>query len=297
MTPVKDKIVGTDIIDAVIPASQEKTRNNVRLMIPVLVHWAKTGRKDKVYGDLNHAIGKEKFSGIGYSLYAVQIVLDELAHRYNTEIPTLNSLCKNSKSMLPSEGFEFVSPTYNKLDDDGKRVFVEGLDCKAINYPKWDWVLKELGLQEATSLTDEELEEIKKPHAYGKGGEGEEHKKLKEYILSHPDALGYKNVVLSKAEHELPSGDKLDVYFEFSDGTHVAVEVKPSTSPDSDLTRGIFQCVKYRAVMEALRQVENGSYDIHTLLVSTRSLSEIHKKLADILAVNFKEEFKITKNK
>ena len=77
-------------------------------------------------------------------------------------IPTLNSLCKNAKTMLPSEGFEFVSPKYNQLDEDGKRVFVEGLDSKAFNYPHWDWVLDQLELKEATPFTDEQLEAIKK---------------------------------------------------------------------------------------------------------------------------------------
>ncbi len=287
------KVNDIDIIDAVIPASQEKTRNNVRLMIPVMVHWAKTGRNDKEYGDLTHAIGKVRFSGIGHTLYAVQAVLDELSRRNNTEIPTLNSLCKNGTSKLPSDGFAYVSKKYAELDDNGKKAFVEGLDSRAMNYPKWDWVLKELGLQEATALTDEELDSIKAPHTYGKGGEGEEHKKLKEYILSHPDAIGYDNVVFSDTEHELPSGDKLDVYFELADGTHVAVEVKPSTSPDSDITRGIFQCVKYYAVMDALRQVECGNYEIETLLVTPRTLAHIHKKLVDELCVDYKEIFEL----
>lgn len=58
------------------------------------------------------------------------------------EIPTLKSLCKNSKSMLPSEGFEEVSKNYNELEDDAKRIFVEGLDSKAISYKYWDWILE-----------------------------------------------------------------------------------------------------------------------------------------------------------
>ena len=126
--------------------------------------------------------------------------------------------------MLPSEGFEFVSPKYNSLDDNGKRVFVEGLDSKAINYPHWDWVLKELNLEEAVPFTEEQLEAIKNPHC-SYGGEGEEHKGLKEYICQHPECLDYKDVTFAETEHILPSGDRLDVYFELSDGTHVAIEL------------------------------------------------------------------------
>lgn len=242
-----------NIIDNAI--STEATRKNVRLMIPVMIHWAKTGHNEHTYGDLAHAIGKSKFSGIGHALYFVQQVLDNLSTKSSREIPTLNSLCKNAKTMLPSEGFEFVSPQYNDLDENGKRVFVKGLDSNAMNFPHWDWVLKELELKEAVPFTEEQLEAIKNPRCIY-GGEGEEHKILKEYICQHPESINYKDVDFAETEHILPSGDRLDVYFELSDGTHVALEVKPSISPDQDIARGVFQCVKYYAVMDALRNIE-----------------------------------------
>lgn len=50
-----------NIIDDAI--STEATRKNVRLMIPVMIHWAKTGHNEHTYGDLAHAIGKSKFFG------------------------------------------------------------------------------------------------------------------------------------------------------------------------------------------------------------------------------------------
>ena len=280
-----------NIIDNVI--STEATRQNVRLMLPVLIHWAKSGHNAHTYGDLIHAIGKSKFSGIGHALYAVQEVLNSLSKKTgNKDIPTLNSLCKNAKTMLPSEGFEFVSPKYNKLDEAGKRVFIEGLDSKACNYPHWDWVLDQLELKEATPFTVEQLEAIKKTCLNYGAGEGEEHKTLKEYIWKHPDCLGYKDVVLAETEHILPSGDRLDVYFELSDGSHVAIEVKPSTSPDQDITRGIFQCVKYHAVMEALRTIECKDYKIEVILVSASIFTSQNRTLANELDVEFIDNFK-----
>lgn len=117
-----------DIINTVVKT--KRTRDNVRLMIPVLIHWAKTGQNRRTYGELTHAIGKTKFSGIGHSLYAVQEVINKLSEETGREIPTLNSLCKNSKSMLPAEGFEYIEANYNKWKDKAKRIFVEGLDSK-----------------------------------------------------------------------------------------------------------------------------------------------------------------------
>ena len=279
-----------NIIDDAI--STEKTRKNVRLMIPVMIHWAKTGHNEHTYGDLAHAIGKSKFSGIGHALYFVQQVLDNLSTKSSREIPTLNSLCKNAKTMLPSEGFEFVSPQYNDLDEKGKRVFVKGLDSNAMNFPHWDWVLKELELKEAVPFTEEQLEAIKNPRCIY-GGEGEEHKILKEYICQHPESINYKDVDFAETEHILPSGDRLDVYFELSDGTHVAIEVKPSISPDQDIARGVFQCVKYYAVMDALRNIECKDYEIKVLLVTAGNFSSQNKELAEELDVEYVENFKI----
>lgn len=279
-----------NIIDDAI--STEKTRKNVRLMIPVMIHWAKTGHNEHTYGDLAHAIGKSKFSGIGHALYFVQQVLDNLSTKSSREIPTLNSLCKNAKTMLPSEGFEFVSPQCNDLDENGKRVFVKGLDSNAMNFPHWDWVLKELELKEAVPFTEEQLEAIKNPRCIY-GGEGEEHKILKEYICQHPESINYKDVDFAEIEHILPSGDRLDVYFELSDGTHVAIEVKPSISPDQDIARGVFQCVKYYAVMDALRNIECKDYEIKVLLVTAGNFSSQNKELAEELDVEYVENFKI----
>lgn len=270
--------------------STEATKRNVRLMIPVMVHWAKTGHNEHSYGDLIHAIGKTRFSGIGHALYAVQKVLNALSEQTGREIPTLNSLCKNAKTMLPSEGFEFVSPKYNELDYNGKRKFVTGLDTDAINYPFW--VLKELELKEAIPFTEEQLNAIRNPHC-GFSGEGEEHKALKEYICQHPDVLDYSDVVLAKTEYILPSGDRLDIYFELADGTHVAIEVKPSISPDQDISRGVFQCVKYLAVMDALRTIECKDYEIEVKLVTANELSSQNKTLAEELNVEFIDGFKI----
>lgn len=276
-----------NIINTVV--KNKRTRDNVRLMIPVLIHWAKTGQNTRTYGDLIHAIGKDKFSGIGYALYAVQKVLDSLSEKTKKEIPTLNSLCKNSKSMLPSEGFDYVSPDYNNWNDKAKRILVESLDSKAISYKYWDWVLDKLDLKPYEAFTSEELDKIKNPLT-SCGGEGKEHKKLKEYISEHPEVLGYKNVEFIETEHILPSGDRLDVYIELSDGTHVAVEVKPKDAPDNDISRGIFQCIKYTAVMEAMRDLESQDYEIETLLVTTGHLSGMNRKIADELNIEYVEE-------
>lgn len=279
----KEHTAKNNIIDSIIP--QPRSREIVRQMIPILIRWAKLGLTDKTYNDMNHALGYTKFSGIGHQLGNVDRVMRVLGDETDEDIPTLNALCKNSTTHLPSSGFSYVYKSYDGMTPQEKQIFVAGLNQKAIKYQKWDWVMKELELKPALIFTDEELLEVSKP-IYGSGGEGKEHKALKEYIAAHPEAIGIKNVAACDTEHVLPSGDRLDVYFELKNGDRVAVEVKPSTSPDEDITRGIFQCVKYKAVMDAMRKIECGSFENWTLLVCGGEMSKQNTLLAEELDIN-----------
>lgn len=269
----------SNIIDSVI--SPNRSRELVRKIIPILVSWAKLGITNKTYGDIIHVLGYTRFSGIGDQLGYIENVMRELRKTTGEDIPTLNGLVKQPKTGIPSDGFEVVYPNYNNLTLPEKKVFVAGINEKVLNYQKWDWVLDQLGLQPSKIITEQELEAIS---VHGGGGEGKEHKTIKEYIYNHPESLGITGVSRKEKEHPLPSGDRLDVYFETSDCKY-AIEVKPSTSPDDDITRGIFQCVKYNAVMEAVRKIGYDKYAIRILLVIAGELSERNKKLAEALGV------------
>lgn len=86
---------------------------------------------------------------------------------------------------------------------------------------------------------------------YGGLPESREHKFLKKYVLAHPACLrlGLRSPT-GAIERRLLSGDEMDV--EFVEGARrIGVEVKSIRSGRADLLRGIYQCVKYRAVMIA----------------------------------------------
>ena len=102
----------------------------------------------------------------------------------------------------------------------------------------------------------------------------------------HPEVLGITGVSRKETEHPLLSGDIIDVYFETAESRY-AIEVKPSTSPEDDITRGIFQCVKYKAILEAMRKVDYGRYAISTLLIVAGSMSNRNKQLADALEIKY----------
>lgn len=266
-----------NIIDSVIDT--EKTRRNVRIMLPIMIHWAKTGQTNHTYDELIKALGYKRFSGIGYPLGRIQDVIDKLKSTSSKEIPTLNTMVKKTPDGLPSYGFEYVERQYADCNQLEKRELVALCDNRACSYMNWDCVLKELQLTPYKPFSDEELPKISLPNNYHGGGEGPEHKKLKEYICNHPSVVGIKEDCKGITEETLFSGDRLDVLFKLKNGDRIAVEVKPSGSNDEDILRGIYQCVKYKAVMEAMRKAKSEKYNIKVILVTARSLSHLHQRL------------------
>lgn len=271
-----------NLIDEVIHT--EKSRVLVKKIIPILIRWAKQERMNITYNDLIKELGYVSFSGIGKQLDNVHVVMERLGVLNGVKIPTLNALVKSKDDGLPSKGFSEVYSVYKTMSDSEKKIFVNGLNIQAVEYEHWDWVLEELGL--TPSIIDiKESEELIRSGAFLKGGEGEEHKKLKEYIYNHPEKLGIKRVVHKEMEHILLSGDRLDVYFELKNGSKIAVEVKPATSPDADILRGIFQCVKYKTIMDAEDTVHGKKSSNRAILVTGGEMSTENKKVREVLGV------------
>ena len=260
-------------------------------MIPVLVRWAQ-GAWDKphYYSDLSAAVG-HKTNQIGKVMGIIQDILDELQKQSDKKIPTLNGLLSSKASDLPSDGFDYVIKNYSKLSPDSQKGEVRKLKLQAHLY-EWEWVLDSLGLQPAKIFSSDDLSKMKS-YSHGLGGEGKEHKSIKEYICSNPESIGIKKVLFAKNEYDLISGDRLDVYFECKGKKHVAVEVKPSSSPEYDITRGIFQCVKYQAIMDAARVADYGNYDNEVIFVIAGIMSDKNKQLANDLRINFIDNFTI----
>ena len=158
-------------------------------MIPVLVRWAQaTWDKPHYYSNLTATVG-HKTNQIGAVMATIQDIIDELKEASGRkDIPTLNCLVLSKSTGLPSDGFDYVIPNYSKLSQESKRGEVRKLSYDAHLYD-WSWVLKELGLKPAAVTTADHIEKIKKS-GYGTGGEGKEHKALKEYISNHPESIG-----------------------------------------------------------------------------------------------------------
>ena len=76
-----------------------------------------------------------------------------------------------------------------------------------------------------------------------------------------------------------------DVWFPNS---QIAVEVKPSTSPDSDVLRGLFQCVKYKATLDAEAAVMGEKPQAKAILVIGGHLSKSNQEIQRTLGISIK---------
>ncbi|MCG2647837.1 hypothetical protein JJE65_00190 [Alloprevotella tannerae] len=268
----------------------EKTPKLVRQIIPILVGWAKRKETNHTYGDLSRLLGYQDGRCIGHQLGSVQLVFQQLQEEAGLEkIPTLNALVSNARTGIPSEGFSYVHPKYDEMDFTEKQIIVENANNEAFNYEKWDYVLALLGLKPYLSQADED---IIRSGAFGFGGEGKEHKLMKEFIAAHPEAIGKQISEEGILEHILLSGDRVDVFFPKA---NVAVEVKPKPKPklasDADILRGLFQCVKYKAILDAEAEVKGEIPDSEIILVIGGKLSQSNRNVQECLDIEVIEEF------
>lgn len=95
------------------------------------------------------------------------------------------------------------------------------------------------------------------PHRGWGGGESKAHSDLKNFVLHHPHLFGAETASFAQAEYALRSGDVIDVMFK-SEEIWIGVEVKSRTSDAApgDYERGIYQVVKYKAVLQAQASVD-----------------------------------------
>ncbi len=179
---------------------------------------------------------------------------------------------------------------WDKLSSRRKLEVVEEVRVAVRRFEDWERIYRELYRanpkpsvlpKKFTELDGKPPETARRPGA----GEGPEHRKLKMWVAANPEQLGLPRAMLGSTEHGLLSGDRIDVLF--SDGANfLAVEVKSILSSEDDWQRGIYQCVKYRAVIAA--QECPVPVSVRTMLLTELALTPELKARARDLGVELK---------
>lgn len=241
-------------------------QERARKALPILVRQAFSG-KPLYYKQLADELNMPNPRNLNFVLGSIGQSLIELGEAWKEEIPPIQCLIINQADELPGEGFGWFMPNKADWKDLRKRqksTLVQAIMHQIYAYPKWHTVLRELKLEPiAQNFSDI----VAKASNFQAGGESEDHLALKEFVKNHPDVVGLAGRYgPGTSEKCLPSGDRIDVFFDAGQ-EWVGVEVKSARSNDVDIVRGLFQCVKYKAVLNAMLVAEQRDIDARAILV------------------------------
>ena len=271
-------------------------QRRARAALPILIRQARFARKPIFYDHLAQELSMPNARNLNYPLGSIGETLDELGKEWGEDIPHIESLVINQAKGLPGAGFDGYlidkSNRYGNLNNAEKKKYLQAFWSEIYAYPKWHTVLDALGLKAILPTVTDIIEKATRKQG-GDGGEGPEHKALKEYIRNTPHLVGLSLThPIGEGEYGLPSGDSIDVVFKHRKKI-TAVEVKASNSSEEDIVRGLYQCVKYQAVLEAQQGYVQDSYSIRTLLVLSRDFPPNLIPLRNFLGVQVIPDIKL----
>ena len=238
--------------------------------------------------------GKPWARGLGHVLGKVTEMLDSIDTPDLEDIPYLTTIVVSSHGKnkgLPGVGISGRWHGYEALTRQEKesKVFAEYLRILSFG-SRWDNVLALLRIPPS----DATKAGASSAGGWG-GGESDEHKALKHFVKANPHLVGAEPDWHSEVEYALRSGDEIDVLFK-SARQWIGVEVKSCVSDklDRDYERGLYQTVKYAAVLEAQAQVDhpNAPPSIRVFLVLERTLPLRLLSTAKALGVTVLENIK-----
>ena len=245
------------------------TKRTARVGFPILVEYARK-RQEITYGEWNDEIVKRSLGPsrsprlYGFPAGTIGDACEDYAAKTGVRVPPINLMVVNKKTRVPGSGADSYFKRYcaDRLDRNvnpkrlnlrEKRALIDLAQKEIFDFPSWGDVLAACGLQETVPPRSKRKRRRPRPSGWSTGPESEEHKRLKQMIVDDPTLVDLKSNEKGDQEHPLWSGDRLDVYFAKA---VVGVEVKTSNAGFDEIHRGVFQCVKYKAVMQA-QQIYN----------------------------------------
>lgn len=271
-------------------------KHTARIGFPILVEHAQKNRCEITYGEwkdkiLQRAPGNEKVPPSRYGFPAGRIgdaCKEYTARKKLTEpVPLINLMVVNEESRVPGAGANeyikhFCANSLGRSVDPErrstreKRATIETALQKIFDFPNWGDVLRACGLDEPKKTRSPKRPHPRSDEWHTAESESEAHESLKRKIAGDPAMVGVKTAENGEEERQLWSGDRVDVYFAKA---AVAVEVKTADAGFSEIHRGIFQCIKYKAVLRAEQVHEREIPTADCLLALGGTLPE---KLQDI---------------
>ena len=258
-----------NITSEIEKSTSKITYQRARAALPILVRQAIVGKEmtDKemtlTYKQLGEEIDAHHRGGVVPVLFCIEKLLAKLGEHWQEKIPAIQGIVVNQKTRLPGNSVAFLRK--RKLDPRDKERLVKENFTDVRNYQKWEAILEELGLPMPQKISQKLLQAAaQRPSTH----ESPAHQQLKKYVAQNPQCVNVgKSLAPGIIEKRLPSGDIPDVLFK-NKRQRIAVEVKSriSNENEGDLLRGLFQCVKYRAILKAQRNLKGKTYKVDARL-------------------------------
>ena len=241
---------------------------------------------------LEQEIGFERIARAGRTGLTAGAMVDKLLG-IDPNAPLLNVLLVQQYTKLPSDGAGgFLADRFNeplRREDNAKdnhpelwqRIFDKAAgEVYATPKAKWQQLFKAAyGKPLRGSKINESREKGRTGSEddglrYGRCGEGPNHEALRLWVCANPGRIRRQFVnATTETEVTLASADRVDAVFKLKDQL-IAIEVKSRDSNLIDLHRGVYQCIKYRAVLDAMNILKADSI-IAMLVTETELPGEI----------------------
>ena len=235
--------------------------------LPFLIHKAQQ-RETLTYKELTDYVGcHHRVAGhiLGY-------IRDDICTPRN--LPFINAIVIRQDTLEPGDGW--LPEGTSHLSKQEYKEQYELFRDRAFAFPGWNDLLKDLSLS-PIQITEQELKDRGRTYSQvlarqGGGGEGAAHRDLKEYIARNPEAIGVQVIKKGEQEHMFISGDCCDILFTLMDKRYAIIEIK--NGDPGELVRGIYQLVKYRALLSAEEDLSDNDPP-QTLLVAYQIALEV----------------------
>jgi hypothetical protein len=237
---------------------------------------------------LEQEVGFERIARAGRTGLTAGTMVDNLL-RVDPKAPLLNVLLVEQATELPSDGAgsylatRFQEPLLKR--ENAKNLYPKlwrstfdkaAGEVYATSEAEWQRLFEAAygePLQDRQIAEDRDKRKAgteKDGLQYGRHGEGPNHRALRLWVCANPGRIRRKFAnAKTETEVTLDSADRVDAVFNLKDQV-IAIEVKSRDSNAIDLRRGVYQCIKYRAILEAMDIRQAGS--VLAMLVTEKEL-------------------------
>lgn len=272
----------------------DKSSARMTQLLPILIRQARL-ELPITYGDVARELGvhhRAVHHIAGYIGFTLATVAERRGWTKRRP-PPLHALIVNDITKLPGTGIDgFLSELYQRAaSKPEKRAVLKAIYADASTYSHWSELCTLLDIPCDDDALAPAVEKARR--SQGRGGEGPHHLALKTYVSENPQVVGLAaGSPAGVVEWPTASGDRIDIVFERR-GLRLAVEIKPHHASVGDMLRGVFQCLKYRAVLTAEAAVAGEVIETRALIVLGGAATAEVIAVANRLGIPIRENVQI----